>query len=437
MAAAYGYIAKPSPSGEPPLVYVNGLLSDTTLLTSISPDPAAEYSSPRTDAILTDLSKYYGSLIRAQINGPGLNIPVFQCRVQTGQANVNLSVYSFTLTLGATYDVPAPGPGPGQVFNSTPAQVFLVWIAQNQDAPLPLSPVVRQDISTQYYDARDIQWVVGLMNVTLASCMANIQAQFNAWWLGLGGVAPPTLTTEAPWLRYDPSSGLMTLYADVYGFGGADRTSAGSLTADEFFELYMNSQMHGLLAGFPIGKLVDPVESGNLGRTYNFIVFNDLGGNIFSSRDPTVLPQGAAPYLKNYYAMTQTFISTGAIWSPFDGVVFTASGWPVNSESVDAPQRFGTGSGTAAAGSQTSTESQITDIVVDLERADSTQGQITYLPTAEYRLFSMGGAQTDLRNIGIKFWWRNRLDGSLIPLRIYPGSSISFKLMFRKRDFGA
>jgi len=60
---------------------------------------------------------------------------------------------------------------------------------------------------------------------------------------------------------------------------------------------------------------------------------------------------------------------------------------------------------------------------------------VTYIPTAEYRLATMTNSPTEIRNIDIQVFWKNRLDGNLVPLRLYNKASISVKVLFRRRDY--
>ncbi|MFZ4600323.1 MAG: hypothetical protein ACOYNN_16920, partial [Terrimicrobiaceae bacterium] len=59
---------------------------------------------------------------------------------------------------------------------------------------------------------------------------------------------------------------------------------------------------------------------------------------------------------------------------------------------------------------------------------------ISYLPTAEYRMSSMTTSKTSLNNIDVSVFWRNRLDNQLYPLTLYNLSSVSLKMLFRKRN---
>jgi hypothetical protein len=67
------------------------------------------------------------------------------------------------------------------------------------------------------------------------------------------------------------------------------------------------------------------------------------------------------------------------------------------------------------------------------EGAEGYRQFIYYVPTAEYRMASFEKSRQEIRQIDIQVWWKNRLDGQLYPLQMYNLSSVSIKILFRKR----
>jgi hypothetical protein len=60
---------------------------------------------------------------------------------------------------------------------------------------------------------------------------------------------------------------------------------------------------------------------------------------------------------------------------------------------------------------------------------------IYYAPSAEYRMADFQNSKQDIRNIDIQVFWKNRLDNQLYPVSMFNLSSVSFKLMFRKKTY--
>jgi len=74
----------------------------------------------------------------------------------------------------------------------------------------------------------------------------------------------------------------------------------------------------------------------------------------------------------------------------------------------------------------------VTDIAVTNLSASDYRGFIQYIPSAEYRLSAFQRSRTQVANIDIQVFWKNRLDGGLNPVTMFNGSSVSVKCMFRR-----
>jgi hypothetical protein len=79
----------------------------------------------------------------------------------------------------------------------------------------------------------------------------------------------------------------------------------------------------------------------------------------------------------------------------------------------------------------------ITDVAIPLsapEGAAAYRQMIYYTPTSEYRMADFQNSKQDIRNIDVQVFWKNRLDNNLYPLTMFNLSSVSIKLMFRKKS---
>jgi hypothetical protein len=88
--------------------------------------------------------------------------------------------------------------------------------------------------------------------------------------------------------------------------------------------------------------------------------------------------------------------------------------------------------------SQSAFQPIITDIALDTSvgGSDSYRNFIYYAPQAEYRLSDFGRSHSDIRQIDIQVYWKNRLDNQLVPLTMYNLSSVSLKMLFRHKRVG-
>ena len=308
-------------------------------------------------------------------------------------------------------------------FTSTQPVIYAPETLDQRLAPTPppSSTVSGQVIApSRYYWVYCYSTAVALFNTTLAACLADIQTQFNAWYLAQpGAVGPaPTLGTAAPRILYNPATNLFTIYSDVYGFGGTSRTSIGG-PADEACRLYFNAPLFGLLANF------QNIYRGDVNLTNEILITNV--GNLYQN----ALTVGA-PLNKSFWLTVQDYESTSTLWSPVDSIVFTSGLLPLNAESTSEPIRIGSAN---IGNTQTSRafEPIITDVSLDQTNANAYRGFFQYVPQAEYRIISTLRSRTPINSFDIACFWRCRLDGKLYPVQMFSGSSASIKVLLRRR----
>ena len=207
---------------------INNRTSDQTLGV-VQPDPIIKFNESRDAPIIKDASKYHGSIVRFAINGPNRNLPLFIPEIQEGQANVNLTIYSCAITYNQSWNTSLGV----KTFNIAPIPLFMTYAPETINsilAPVPPSPVVKQDINTTYYYVYTYGHMVDLMNATLLSAHARLYQDFQTAWAAEGLSAPndpfpyPDLESfasavNAPQISYSETTGLFTLYADSDGYG--------------------------------------------------------------------------------------------------------------------------------------------------------------------------------------------------------------------------
>jgi len=134
--------------------------------------------------------------------------------------------------------------------------------------------------------------------------------------------------------------------------------------------------------------------------------------------------------------MTQEYTSTSTLWSPVDSIVFISNLLPIQNEQTAPPNTYGNGNvGNSTAVSQSAFQPIITDITNDLSTDPAGyRKMIYYAPTAEYRMADFQNSKAEIKNIDIQLFWKNRLNNQLYPVSMYNLSSVSFKMMFRKKN---
>jgi len=411
-----------TPDNDPDYVYYNATIINnrTDVLAVDTRDPQVRFQETRSIPIIKDASKYNFSIIRFTMSGPNKDLPLFIPVIRTGASNptndVNLTIYSITLTAtigGTTY---------------TSGAVPIMYAPETLDpalAPVPDPLTIAsgiQDLNTRYYWVYTYGHFLDLVNAAFATAHANIIAQQAS-------------AVGVPYMTYDPTTNLFSLLTDSAGFGKDH-------TGPERWEVYFNSDMFGLFTNFnnyyvngdptavpaPYGPVAITPLTAPLPEATNLIVIESLANqNVVN----VAFPGAAANY---WWKTTQYCESTSSIWSPIESIVFTSALLPLVNEQTGDPVQFGQSNlGLEQQNTQSAFQPIITDIALPLANACEYRQYIQYAPTAEYRLASFQRSRQPINNIDIQVFWKNRLDGNLYPVNMFNSSSVTVKIMFRRR----
>ena len=424
---------------DPDYVYYNATIINNRTKGSYdnNSDPVLRFQETRDTPLVNDASKYNFSIIRFSMDGPNKDLPMFIPVIRTGIDNptndVNLTIYSVSLELTVNNTT-----GTNPVVGTFTATAPCIYISETQDtqrAPVP-SPVSiasgKQDLSTRYYWVYTYGHWLSIVNTALETALADLQTQFNTAWTTAGnaGVAP-TLKSVAPYLTYGSTTNLFSLNADTEGYGGALRRTAGT-PSDESFELYFNSNLFGMFANFR-NTYINVLGTEKTNKIYT----GAIGYGVLTATVPfaeNVVAIGTGGTTKYFWSMIQDYESTSTLWSPVENIVFNSTLLPLVFEATGDPVVFGeSNDNTELTGSQSAFQPIITDIALAKQNAMDYRGLIYYAPTAEYRLASFQRSKQPINNIDIQVFWRNRLDGSIYPVNMFNSSSVSIKIMFRRR----
>lgn len=419
--------------GDPDILYYNcDIISNRTIDQGVGTDPLAKFIETRDTAVIKDASKYNFSIVRFAMSGANKDLPLFIPSIQTGQSDINLTIYSVSFRLTYNYG--------GGLTGTITAQRFVQYSPETVGASIPNVPTDFQDLNTQYYWVYTYQHWLDLVNQTIVDCILDpnpvtpgygtdsLERQLQAL-----GVPAGSIVTEPPRIVWNGSGrNTFSIYADTYGFGGSARRSVPPVTPEEDFEMFFNSNSYGLFANF--NNLYYGTDQ-PLGLD-NEIIIQPIGfnSNIFiptATAPPSTTPPAAS---KTYWEIEQDYESVSSLWSPIASIVFCSTLLPVINEQVGLPVTYGNGS-TSDVGSTSQSAFQpiVTDISLPLEAAHNYRQFIQYTPTAEYRIASFTSSKQEIRNIDVQVFWKNRLDNKLYPITMFNQSSINVKMMFRRR----
>ena len=437
---------------------INNRTDDLNQSGLADPDPAIRFNETRDTSLLKDASKYHFSIVRFTMNGANRNLPLFIPNIQTGQNDVNLTTYSVAISYQQSWNTNLGITS----FALTPPPTFIDYLSETQNpiiAPIPRTPFIEQDLSSRYYWVYTYSHWLQLVNLTLEIAHQATFTAFQTAWATTPGLTTPfpfatfadfQANCQTPRIEYeDESKPLFTIFADSDGFGERlepfTALSPGANTKPTL-RLFFNTNMYGLFAnfsniywnrtditGFPL-----PAPEG---YTYEITFPNKFYQNVADYRLAPfagVPPLGYVPISaqKVYWRLTQDYKSVDTLWSPIGSLVFTTTLIPVKTEATAQPTVLGTSNlGDSAPTSKSAFEPQITDVALDLASggADDYRQFIYYAPTAEYRMSDFACSKQEIRNIDIQVFWKNRLNSKLYPITMFNLSSVSMKIMFRKK----
>lgn len=178
------------------------------------------------------------------------------------------------------------------------------------------------------------------------------------------------------------------------------------------------------------------------GYSTELLVTNKFYTNVADYRQPPYggsnPPLGFVPVSQQqpYWVLTQEQPSNDSLWSPISSIVFTSTLIPVKAEQTGQPFALGNGNnGSSAPTTQSAFQPIITDIALDTSAsgAGGYRSFIYYAPTAEYRLSDFGASKQAIRNVDVQVYWKCRLNNQIYPIQMYNLSTVSFKMMFKKK----
>jgi hypothetical protein len=224
--------------------------------------------------------------------------------------------------------------------------------------------------------------------------------------------APPS--AAAPIFVFNPVTQLITLYYQ-----------ATYVTAVNPIEIYLDTQAYGYVVSLPAA----------------FLSWNDPSGRDFriqveTSSALTIPAVGArAGYPSVVQALAgevRALSQAGVSLASMNGVrsILITTSMPISSEALPSTSL----AGAQNAGYSSNSLPILSDFIVGgsdpSENPSVDRVQITYLPTAEYRMIQMRGVEP-LKRVDLRFFF-TLLDGEIRQLLIPPGGHVSAKLLFRR-----
>jgi hypothetical protein len=372
--------------GDPPVVgavptpvdhiYINVGAINATTATTANESPSkslkqAVFRESRNSAIVEKANEWNFSIVRFNMDGIGALLPLWIPQILTGQTDINKTAYSVFISRVAV----APA-------SQTP--ISLQFQSVFPDIT-PAAPINQQDVGSLYYYGKSYQQFTDMVNVALDAALAN------------AGLASSVVCQ----LTYDGSTKLFSFTLANGFFNGA-------------YTLQFNPLLASLFNGFRWRYSTSAPFA------------NSLPG--FAT---LVLPH--PPHGTNQQVVQDFNSTSNGLWSPIDGFSFVTNLIPVIPEQGTAPTQVGESNVGAANGS---TGQAFASVLTDYNNTgypEDTLSAIEYVPQAEYRIANLSGA-VPVQTLDVQVFWRFRLTGDPIPVYMPANSSMSLKMMLRRKQ---
>jgi hypothetical protein len=351
-------------------IYYNiDIVSSKTESTATTADPVASFSETRDVAIIDNASKYKMAITRFTMNGIK-DIPLFIPVIEAGQPNPNKTVYWITI----------------EAYGLTSSQP-VIYKPASASTTLKTGPFTKQSLGEEYYYIHTYQHMVNLVNDAIVNAVDDLKAQ--------------------------DGTAFQNYVAPVVVFNTDTRKFDWYIPTSNECKLFFNSNMYNLFSNYP--------------HFYNSNAPHTQVYQIDTTKRPDTITSG------QYYIVKQEAPSIGTFWSPVSSIVFTSSMLPIVAEGVAPPRIFGESNIATPTNSASNFEPIITDIALTLDDAYEYKQFVSYIPTSQYRYVSLTDNNQALKSINVNVYWKARMTGELIPLRMSNQSSISIKFLFERK----
>jgi hypothetical protein len=276
----------------------------------------------------------------------------------------------------------------------------LIWAPQIESEPVPQPPSENPNgiqANVGYYYAYNFQYVINLINESLIRCFQKLQS-----------AEAPTLDTQDPPFMTWEKDNTVRLYAraDMYDTDTFPRV-----------EIYFNRSLYSLLSSLPSIK-VDKIGVSPTSQYFQLLVKSYYGARISN-----VVSFGIHDliYVDQEYSTIDQF-------TPVSSILLESSTIPVIPNQQSNPQIYIDGQPNQLS----TTYNKFANVITDITADNASKPTVLYIPSGEYRMISLMNNQQPLHQIDIQCKWMDKT-GEIHDVMLSPNSSVSLKIMFRRK----
>jgi hypothetical protein len=355
-----------------------------------TPEKPFNYLEIKPQDFISDPSEYYLSITRFSIETSLL--PVFIPQMVLNQNDTTKTIYVISIdyvngSSGANYSA------------SLNVQYTSLNPSYTPKVPIDLD----DNNSNPYYYVYTYQQFIDSVNKSIKGCFDSLRATVPDIFRDF--------PTNSPYLIFDPSTFLCTLFADSQYFDDAiDEQHNAKL------KLYFNSPLMNLFRAFPARFLGHQTQAP---KNWQLMFYATNNGSNITTFDTY-----------NALTMYQERESI-SLWNPIMSIVFMSNHLQPVPTYTGIPQ---SNTNLLSLGDNNNFANILTDFQVALSKDNGYNGIVYFAAVnPEERMLDLRG-MNGLNTVDVQVYWKAR-SGTLVPLNLHSNGYAAVKLLFRKKNF--
>jgi len=382
-------------------------------------EPALQFNEDRNNPVITNTADYDMTITNFKLDTKTLPsfIPIIKYNQSPTNEQKLETIYEITLSVlieGKLYSASAP----------------CLFIPQDETVSGITAPAFKNgyaDYKSGFYNIYNYENFFKSVNEAIRMCIFLLRQVVNDYFPDQNLIFPATGISDypIPYFIFDKDSSLAYVNAPTKNF---------NVTATNGITFYLNSPLYRLFDSLPFTKKTLNLNTINFTTNAREVKTVDLHKINFNNFENTnvisLIPKFvSSDALETEATKIDHFIiyqdyETLTSWSPVESIVLTSNTLPIKPSIVSQNHSYIEGKETTE-GSTNIIEMELSDF-----RAGNCKPGIIFEPK-NFRWINMLDMD-ELKHINFQVFYRLKVDGGLIPLKINSGGNFGLKLCFRK-----